>query len=50
MLDGGDVGGRWRGGGKVGGGVVEKRLGGEQDVEFEVFAALNEVRMIESCG
>ena len=50
MLNGGDVRLRWRGGGEAGGGVVEERLGRVEDVEFEVFPALNEVCMIQSRG
>lgn len=50
MLDDGDIRRGWRAGGEAGGGVVEERLGGVEDVEFEVFPALDEVRMIQSRG
>lgn len=50
MFRGSDVGRRWRGGGKVGGGVIEKCFGGVEYVELEVFPALDEVCMIQSRG
>lgn len=50
MLDGGDVRRRWRGGGEARGGVVKERLGRVENVEFEVFAALDEVCMIQRRG